>query len=182
MEVNLFAKKIKKIRDQQRIKKLAGRILVLIILALALIMIVLSGYSLNIANSNKNLERKISLTKDKITQLEDVESKQVYLVSKLGSFADLLKLQERHQAVAETIFNLIPSGTTLQGFEVNEKGMIDLSGSAPDWLKFFELLRRIKEQTTGELRIAQAQVNKISFGKTGAINFDINIVLSGASQ
>lgn len=182
MEVNLFAKKIKQLRDRQRIKKLAGRILLVSMLILALLMVALSGYSLSIANSNKNLEQKISLTKNKITQLQDVESKQVYLVSKLGSFANLLKLQERHQAVAEAIFGMIPNGTTLQGFEVNEKGIIDLAGSVPDWLKLFELLRRIREQTTGQLSVVQAQVDRISFGKTGAINFDINIVLSGASQ
>lgn len=182
MEVNLFAKKIKQLRDRQRIKKLSGRILLAGMLMLALLMIVLSALALGIAGSNKNLGQKISLTKNKITQLQDVESKQVYLVSKLGSFANLLKLQERHQAVAETIFGMVPNGTTLQGFEVNEKGTIDLAGSVPDWLKLFELLRRIKEQTTGQLRVVQAQVNRIGFGKTGAINFDINIVLSGASQ
>lgn len=182
MEVNLFAKKIKKVRDRQRIKKLAGKIILVSMLMLALLMVALSVWALRITNSNKNLEQKISLTKNKITQLQDVESKQVYLVSKLGSFANLLKLQERHQAVAETIFNMIPNGTTLQGFEVNEKGTIDLIGNVPDWSKLFELLRRISEPLTGQLRAVQAEVNRISFGKTGVINFDINIVLSRASQ
>lgn len=182
MEVNLFAKKIKQLRDRQRIKKLAGRILLVSMLMLALLMIALSAFALMIANSSKKLEQKISLTKNKITQLYDVESKQVYLVSKLGSFANLLKLQERHQAVAETIFAMVPNGTTLQGFEVNEAGTIDLAGSVPGWSKLFELLRRIKEPATGQLRAVQAQVNRISFGKRGTINFDINIVLSGASQ
>lgn len=182
MEVNLFAKKIKRLRDRQKIKKLAGKILLASMLMLALLMIALSAFALKIASSNKNLEQKINLTKDKILKLQDVESKQVYLVSKLGSFANLLKLQERHQAVAETIFNLIPNGTTLQGFEVNEKGTIDLAGSVPAWSKLFELLQRIKEQTIGQLRVVQAQVNRISFGKTGAINFSINIVLSEASR
>ncbi|MBU1499872.1 hypothetical protein KKE48_03325 [Patescibacteria group bacterium] len=182
MEVNLFVKKIKKVRDRQRIKKLAGKILLAGMLMLALLMIGLSVLALRITSSNKNLEQKISLTKNKILELQDVESKQLYLVSKLSSFANLLKLQKRHQAVAETIFNMIPDGTTLQGFEVNEKGTIDLSGSVIDWSKLFELLRRIKEPAAGQLGVAQAQVNRISFGKTGTINFDINIVLSGASQ
>ncbi|MCG2691818.1 hypothetical protein L6272_03245, partial [Microgenomates group bacterium] len=62
------------------------------------------------------------------------------------------------------------------------KGTIDLAGSVPGWSKLFELLRRIREPATGQLRAVQAQVNRISFGKTGTINFDINIVLSGASQ
>jgi len=182
MEVNLFAKKIKKIRERQRIKKLALRILLVSMLILALLMIFLSALALRIASSNKNSEQKISLTKSKITQFQDVESKQVYLVSKLGSFANLLKLQERHQAVAEAIFNMIPDGTSLQGFEVNEKGTIDLVGNVPDWSKLFELFKRIREQTTVQLKVAQAKVNRISFGKTGEINFDINIVLSGTNQ
>ncbi len=182
MEVNLFVKKIKKVRDRQRIKKLAGKIILASMLMLALLMIVLSILALSIVSSNKNLEQKISLTKNKITQLQDVESKQLYLVTKLDSFANLLKLQKRHQAVAEAIFNMIPDGTTLQGFDVNEKGTIDLSGNVPDWSKLFELLRRIREPATNQLQVVQAQVNRISFGKAGAINFAINIVLSGASQ
>lgn len=182
MEVNLLAKKIKQVRDRQRIKKLAGKILLVIMLLLVLLMIALGILALKIANSNKNLEQKISLTKNKITEMQDVESKQVYLVSKLGSFANLLKLQERHQAVAETIFGMIPNGTSLQGFDVNEKGTIDLSGSVTDWVKLSELLRLIREPTTGQLRVTQAKVNRISFGKTGEINFDIDIVLSGAKQ
>ncbi|MDZ7586205.1 MAG: hypothetical protein U0946_00480 [Patescibacteria group bacterium] len=182
MEINLFVKKIKQIREKQRIKKLSVRILLIIMIILALLMIVLSSAALKIANSNKELEKKIGLTKNKITQLEDVESKQVYLLSKLGSFANLLKLQERHQAVAETIFDLIPNGTTLQGFEVNEKGIIDLAGNVPDWLKLFELLKRIKESSTSQLRVVKADVNKIGFGSKGGINFNINIVLSGAPE
>jgi len=182
MEVNLFAKKIKQLRDRQRIKKLAGKILLVSMLMLALLMIALSVLALMITNSNINLEQKISSDKNKITQLQDVESKQVYLVSKLGSFANLLKLQERHQAVTEAIFGMIPNGTTLQGFDVNEKGTIDLVGNVTDWSKLFELLRSITESTTAQLRVVQAHVNKISFGETGDINFDINVVLSGASQ
>ena len=142
----------------------------------------LSSYALSIANSNKKLEQKISLTKNKITQFQEIESKQVYLVSKLGSFADLVKLQERHQAVAGRIFSIIPSGTSLQGFDVNEDGKIVLSGRVPDWLKLYELLKRIKTPATNQLRVVQAQVNKISFGKTGEINFDINIVHSNINE
>lgn len=182
MEVNLLARKLKKIRDRQRIKKLSGKILLAGIFVLALIMIGLSSYALGVAKSNKKLEQKVSLTKNKISDLQDVESKQVYLISKLGSFANLLKLQERHQAVAETIFSLIPNGTSLQGFEVNEKGTIDLSGNVPDWSKLFELLTRIKGPKLGQLSVAQAQVSRINFGSKGDINFSINIVLSSATQ
>lgn len=181
MEVNLLTNKLKKVRDRQRIKKTAGKILLASITVIAFLMIGLSSYSLGIANSNKKLEQKISVTKVKITQLEEVESKQLYLISKLTAFADLLKLQERHQGVAETIFGLIPNGTSLQGFEVNEDGNITLAGKAPNWLKLYELLSLIKESKSGQFRVVQAQVNKVNFGSKGEINFNINILLSKAN-
>ena len=180
MEINLLPQTLKKIKDRQKLKKAAAKILLLVLLLLAILMISLSSFSLTTTMNNKKLEQKINLAKQKIGQLQEVESKQVYLLSKLTSFANLIKLQEKHQAIAETIFNLIPDGTTLKGFDVQE-GAITLSGSVPDWQTLNQLLARVKQPQTNKLQILSAAVTRVSFGAKGEISFDINLTLSPGS-
>ncbi|MCX6816496.1 MAG: hypothetical protein NTZ93_01320 [Candidatus Beckwithbacteria bacterium] len=181
MEIELIKKEIKKVRDRQRLKKLAGKILVLILFGLSGIMIFVSLFNLSISAINKKLELQLNVIKQKITDLKEVETKQVYLLSKLQSFKDLLKLQERHQAVAEAVFALVPDGTSLKGFDVNESGIIKLAGDVADWETFNLLLGHIREAKAGKLIIVNAQVDKISFDSKSGINFDINLQLSGGN-
>lgn len=157
------------------------KLLLVGVLILALILVGLSVYTLMLSVSNKKLESQVKQTKDKITQLQDVESKQVYLLSKLESFDTLLKLQEKHQAIAETIFALVPDGTTLKGFNVNQD-IIVLSGSTPNWQTLNELLSRIKKQELIQLPIIKAEVNRISFGAKGEISFEINLTLKTVKE
>lgn len=180
MEPELLKKKIKAVRDRQRLKKLVVKIIFGIVLVLGIMMGLLSLYSLAVAANNNKLIKKIDAAKQKIESLREVESKQVYLLSKLDSFKGLIKVQERHQAVAETVFNLIPDGTTLKVFDVNEQGNIALSGSVSDWLTLNKLIDRIKNPQSTKLKVIKAEVNKISFSNKGEISFTINLSLSGS--
>lgn len=176
-EISLFPKKIAGIRRKQQLKKLTIRVLFLGLLVLAGVMIVLSGWSLILTRGNKQLDEDIQSAKEKITSLSEVESKQVYLLSKLGSFKSLLKTHEAHQAVTETVFALIPSGTTLRGFQVSEEGIISLSGSVPDFPTLEELLKRVRSTSDYRLPIVEAKVRRVSFGAEGAISFEIDLVI-----
>lgn len=178
MEIELLAKKIKILRKRQLLKKLALKLFLLSILLLSGLMIILSLYNLSLGINNKKLQTKTELIKQKITDQKEVESQQVYLLSKVDAFKNLIKVQAKHQAIAETIFNLIPDGTTLKGFDVNENGSIVLSGSVPDWQNLSLLIDRIKQPSTVKLRVIEAEVKKISFSNKGEINFDINLQLS----
>ncbi|MFH0943147.1 MAG: hypothetical protein V1810_03165 [Candidatus Beckwithbacteria bacterium] len=183
MDLNLLSEKIKKVRDKQKLKRLAWKLVVIGWIVLALLIAGLSAYGIGINMLNKSLEQKTSQAKNQITQLEDVESKQVFLVSKITAFEDLLKQQEKHQRIAEAIFSLIPDGTSLKGFKVNENGTISLSGNVPSWPKLYELIRRIKEPTAGQARIIEAGVQRISFNNKAEINFSIFLTLGfGAAE
>jgi len=176
-EISLFPKKIGKLRRKQRIKKLAIRGLLIGLLGLAVVMIGLSSLSLMIAKENKDLDKQTQATRRKIGGLQEIESKQVYLVGKLSSFKTILKTHEAHQSITETIFALIPNGTTLKGFQVSEEGVINLSGSVPDFIILGELLERIKDNSRYRLPIIGAKVNRAAFGKEGAVSFDIDITI-----
>lgn len=178
MEPELLKKKIKVVRNKQRWKRLALKISFGIVLCLGVLMGLLSSYSFSVALANKNLSQKIDQAKKKIENFKEIESKQIYLFGKLESFKTLIKLQARHQATAETIFSLIPNGTSLEGFEVKEDGIILLSGSVPDWPTLTELFNKIKKTQT-KLKIVSAEVNKISFDSNGEISFNIALNLAG---
>jgi len=180
-EVNLFPKKIKKIRQKQKLKRLSLRVVLIILLVLALTMIGMSSYSLKLAKENSELEAKASSLKSKIESLSDIESKQVYLISKLGSFESLLVTHEKHQAVTETVFGLIPNGTSLKGFDVSEEGVINLAGSVPNFVTLERLMEKIRNNQAYRLPILTAKVNRITLGQDGTVSFDIDLTM-GAKQ
>ncbi len=175
MEINLFAKKIGRLNKKQKLKFLLTRSILFWVLVMSLTMVVLAGWSLIVNKQNIKLDQEVKSTKQAITDYQKIESQQVYLTSKLKSFKSLIKSQEVHQAVTETIFDLIPSGTELKGFKVETDGMIRLSGTVPDYLTLSELLSRIKNPKERKLPIEQARVNKIMVTLDGLINFDIDL-------
>jgi Tfp pilus assembly protein PilN len=176
-DINLATKTVAKIRQKQRLKHLADLGIIWVSLFLAVTLIIISTLSLVINKQNQEIENKIKTTKGKIESLSKVEAQQVYLTSKLASFAGLLKTHELHQSVAETIFALIPSGTTLKGFEVKEDGAINLSGSSPNWQLFSRLLVNLQQTETKPLQIKGVKVNKVGFDAQGIVNFDLELTI-----
>lgn len=176
--INLFAKRIAKIRRKGRVRKLGFRIILLAMLALAVTMIGLSLWSIVVAKQNVKREADIKQARAKIESLTDLESKQVYLISKLDSFEQLLKLQEKHQVIANTVFSLLPDGTSVRDFEVNEEGVILLSGSVGNYAKLIELMERVQgNQSSSRLPITASRMKSVNFGNKGTINFDLEIVM-----
>jgi len=176
--VNLFPKKIKKIRVRQKWKRQLVRFLLIMVLATAITMIGLSIYSnIFLAKVNTELEGKISSEKKKIEDLRSIESKQVYLTNKLNSFEPLLKVQAKNQAITETIFIILPNRTNLKGFDI-DKGVLILSGSVPSFPILNELFENIKKEGM-PLKIIKADVKKISYSEKGGVSFDLVLVLEG---
>jgi len=179
--VNLFPKKIKKIRVRQKWKRQLLRFLLIMVLATAITMVGLSVYSnIFLSRANEELERTISSEKTKIENFRSIESKQVYLTNKLNSFEPLLKAQAKNQAIAETIFSILPNNTNLRGFEI-EKGALSLSGSVPSFVVFNELLENIREGETS-LKIIKADAKKISYSEKGGVSFNLILVLEGVED
>ena len=85
-------------------------------------------------------------------------------------------------AVTETVFALIPNGTTLKGFEVNEEGEILLSGTVPNFSTLSELISRVKNQDRYRLPINKATMTKVVFGKDGVVNFSMNVSIGAIAQ
>jgi len=177
MDINLYPKKIKKLNKKQKLIILLTRSFLVWLILLGVVMLSISGYSLLINKKNLKLSSQIKLAKQQIEGLSDVESKQVYLNSKLKTFEELIKSQELHNAITETVFALIPDGTSIKGFQVETSGEMVLTGSVPNYLTLNLLLDRVKDSRNYRLGITKAVVNKISLGKDGSLSFDLAITL-----
>lgn len=180
-ELNLYTNKIKIINQRQRLKLVMVKGLIGLIIAVTGLLIGLSSYSLILAQQNKVLDSKVKVTTQKITELGDVEGKQVYLLSKLSSFETLAKAQAKHQAITETVFSLLPPGTNLRSFQVSETGEIKLTGSVADYPALNGLLERIRKTKDYRLPITKAIANRIATAKTEAsntVNFEIDLTMA----
>lgn len=177
MEINLFDKRLGKVRKKIKIKLILTRSLLFWLLTMGLLMVIISSSSLLVNRSNLKLTQKVKTIKQKIESQQKVESQQLYLTSKLNTFKELIKTQEVHQAVTETIFALIPSGTELKGFNVETEGEIKLTGSVPNYIILNELLDRIKNSQGYRLEITGAKVNRIVISKEGGLSFDISLTI-----
>ncbi len=177
MEINLFEKRLKKLSKKLKLRFLLTRSIVFWVLVMGVLMIIISGWSLLINRSNIELNQNIKAIEKKINALVQVESQQVYLTSKLSTFRQLIKTQEVHQAITETVFALIPSGTELKGFKVETEGVIKLSGTVPNYITLERLLSRIKNPEEFQLPLKAAKVNRIVVSKEGSISFDIDLTI-----
>ena len=176
MEIELAKSTIGRIRQRQRVKRWLDRVVIWGALLLSLTMIVMAVINLLVNRENQVLDSRIKSTQKQIEAKTKVESQQVYLNSKLTTFAGLIKTHELHQAIAETVFSLIPNGTSLKGFEVSETGIINLSGSMPDWPLFSRFLTNLK-QPSQPLSVAQAKIRQINFTGDGTVSFELELSL-----
>jgi len=178
MEINLSKRRISGIRKKQRIKYWFNRIIIWGIVFLGLLLIGLSGWNLLISRKNQALTLKIESLKKEIQAKSKIETQQIYLTDKLASFNSLIKTHELHQDIAETVFALIPDGTSIQGFEITETGLISLNGSVSSWEQLNQLLENVKRKDSSRLAIKQANMNNINFSIDSAIGFNLEIQLA----
>lgn len=176
MEINLAAKTIGRVRQTQKAKRFLDRAVLWGGIGLSLGLIALASLNLLINKSNQLLNSKIKSQEKQIQEQAKVESQQVYLSSKLTSFSGLLKTHELHQAVAETIFNLLPAGTSLKGFQIEASGVINLSGSVPNWKLLSQLLLNLR-QPTSPLSLKSTKINQINFTADKGVGFDLELTL-----
>ena len=176
MDIDLAGKTIGRVRKTQKAKRLLDQAVIWGALILSLLLIAIASTNLLVNKSNQGLSGRIKTKEKEIESMSKIESQQVYLTGKLASFGVLVKTHEVHQAVADTVFNLIPSGTSLKGFEVDETGLINLSGTVPGWQLLSRLFDNLKEPT-GPLTVSGFKVKQINFSGGGGINFDLELNL-----
>ncbi|AKM79170.1 MAG: hypothetical protein UX85_C0003G0033 [Candidatus Beckwithbacteria bacterium GW2011_GWB1_47_15] len=181
-EINLFPRFIARVRRSQRWKYFTWESLIFLVAVLGGTMIGLSSYSIYLNRLNTKLDQQVKKVTSQIEDLREIETKQVYLLGKLESFEGLLLTHERHQAITETVFAILPDGTSLKGFEVDEGGVINLNGSVPDFFVLNQLFDRVRQGRDYRLPIVSATIAQVSFGEDGEVNFKLALNLGGGGK
>jgi len=176
MDIELASKTIGRIRKTGRTKWFLNKIIIWGSFGLSLLLIIIASLNLWVGSSNRILNSRIKAREKEIEANSKIENQQLYLNSKLASFGTLIKTHELHQAVAETVFSLIPSGTSLKGFEVTETGLIDLSGTVPSWQLLSRLLSNL-EQPASPLTVSQYKIKEVNFSGAGDLSFSLELRL-----
>lgn len=176
MDIELASKTIGRIRKTRRAKWFLNKIIIWGSFGLSLLLIIIAFLNLWINHSNEILTSRIKVKEKEIEANSKIENQQLYLNSKLASFGALIKTHELHQAVAETVFSLIPSGTSLKGFEVTETGLINLAGAVPNWQLLSRLLSNL-DQPASPLTVSQYKIKEVNFSGAGDLNFNLELRL-----
>lgn len=176
-EVNLASKLVNRIRKRQRFKRWTRNGFIWGSLSLVLILILITGYSLLVHRTNEKLQTRIDLNETQIESLSKVEGQQLYLTSKLDAFEKLIETHELHQLITETVFEVLPAGTTLNGFNVEESGVIALNGQVQNWHSLIKFMSNLNETGEDRLPIVAAKMRSLSFGEDMGVRFDLELTL-----
>lgn len=176
MDIELASKTIGRIRKTGRVKWFFNKIIIWGSFGLTLLLITIAFLNLWAGNSNEILNSRIKAREKEIEASSKIENQQLYLNSKLASFGTLIKTHELHQAIAETVFSLIPSGTSLKGFEVTETGLITISGTVPSWQLLSRLLSNL-EQPASPLTVSRYKIKEVNFSGAGDLSFTLELSL-----
>lgn len=175
MDVELASKTIGRVRKAGRIKRGLDRLMIWGVAILSGVLVIIGGVNLWVSRTNQLLSAKAKAVEQQIKAASKLENQQLYLVSKLESFAGLVASHELHQSLAETVFSLVPSGTSLKGFEVQPSGEIVLSGSVPNWQLLSQLLSRL-DGPTEPLTLKQYKIKQINFTEAG-VGFTVELTI-----
>lgn len=168
------------------LKKKASRLFFIQTASFALLIIYglgivgLFSYYFVLKKESDALGEKVSEAKARIESLRSIETKQVYLKSKIKSLAEVLADQKQHQKITEAVFNFLPEGIAISGFAIDEKGGVSFSGESYSFktLKnFFTSLETTPQ--IGEIKIKKVRIGKVSFDYEKGYSFDIYLLFEG---
>jgi Tfp pilus assembly protein PilN len=172
--------------QQQQLKKKAQRQFFLQISAFSLLvvygLIILATFTYNflLKKESQSLADRISQQKQKIESAAEVETKQVYLKSKIINLQQILATAQDNQKLIEGFFSLLPEGVAVKGFDISQKGMLEFTGSAESFTVLDNLFKNVEKKQLGQKQIFGASVGKVTLEKGAGFNFSLTLLLQPA--
>lgn len=182
MNENINFLKEKAVVLKKRAKELffiqTGSFALLIIYGLALVG--LFSYFLILKRETNVLGERVGEAKVRIEGFQPIETKQVYLKTKVQSLVKVFAGQRQHQKITEAVFTLLPEGISISGLTIDEEGGVGFSGETTS----FKVLRNFftNLETTGqigEMRIEKIKIKAVSFDYETGYSFNIYLLFEG---
>ncbi|MBL7150783.1 hypothetical protein ISS86_02545 [Candidatus Microgenomates bacterium] len=170
--INLFPK-IQAIWE----KRMKMRRLVQVVSVVALILCftavsLLLSYSLLLTREGNSIGEKIDTYEGKIRLFEPIESKQVFLKSKLKELAKILEVEKKPEEVLENLDVLSLDGINFSGLNY-ANGKLQINGKARNVLILDKFVKKLEEE--GKNLFSQADFGSINRVADG--NYTFNLVL-----
>ena len=176
-EINFLKEKASILRKKSKhlfILK-TGSLVLLVLYGLAVLAVF--SYSFVLKKESDVLAERTSQTKERIEKFQPVETKQVYIKSKIESLTEIFASQRENQKIIEAVFTFLPEGISVTGFSIGEKGWVTFSGQS----KSFERLKNFfanfeTAPKIGELEVKEAKVESVSFNYKEGYSFKISLL------
>lgn len=174
-KINFLSQKQLRLRRQaKRLLKLQTPAIILVVINIV-ILIGLLGYSFFLGYQKTLWEQKEKIVLSDIKQLSSVETKHVFIKSKLDKLTSIFESSQKHQDLAEAVLSLLPSGMTIQGLSIENQGYVSFSAEAQSFNEVKEFLSNIRQ---GELRpptvkIQFSQIKEVGLKSDGSYSLTI---------
>lgn len=168
-----FLKIQKKVQKQQTKKRRAMFKIGYILVGLyGLGLVGLWGFSIYLGIAINNTESKISQEKQKIASLRNVEAKYLTIIDKLKTIETISSTGIPFHTLSETMFQLIPEGMEISGFDIDEQGIISFGAKTSSILileQYSHNLEQMKNQ--GTVDVEKSTVSHLTIDENGACSF-----------
>ena len=133
------------------------------------------AYYFYLDRQGKLLEEDILVNREAIKKKVSLETKQIYLKSKLASFGGLWQDTKNYQAISEGLFVLIPSGVEITNLKVDWANAISFEGTALNFQALANLLGNLKKGKLNDIGLTLVQLNNVEFARENGFHFQINL-------
>lgn len=135
------------------------------------------SYNFLLKRQKEAFKEKIAREEKIIESLRPIETKQVYLASKVASLSQILTSKKQHQKIVESLFFILPEGVAVSNFHISEDGVVNFSGTCSS-LKVLKGFLNILEAKgkVAEMLIKDAQIGGINYGFKKEYNFSVSIL------
>lgn len=169
-KINLFPKIEAVWEKRVRIRRLLQVVSVVVLILYFVFLSSLLSYFLILTGEEKSLKRKIETYEERVKGLEAVESKQVFLSSKLKAIAKVFKFEERPEEALEDLEVLVLPGINLLGINYKDKE-IKINGEARDAVVLGEFVKNLEDK--GRSFFSQAEFGSINKKTEGDYTFSL---------
>ncbi len=172
-DINFFKDSLVKLRKKARRLFLIKTWSLITLASYGLVISAVFSYHLLTNRGNQNLNEKIKQQEALIESLRSIESKQVYLTLKTKSLTQIINSQRKNQEIVKTILHLLPEGTAVDGFNIEEDGKVNLSGSCLNFKILKNFLANLYEKEDDSfLKVKEVKVRGISYGFENPYQFN----------
>ena len=135
------------------------------------------SYNFLLKRQEQAFKEKIAREEKIIESLRPIETKQVYLVSKVESLSQILASKKQNQKIVESLFLILPEGIAVSNFHISESGVVNFSGTCSSLKALKDFLDILEAKgKASEMAIKDAKIGDVNYGFKRKYNFSVSIL------